>query len=183
MRVIGGALRGKKLKSFRGRRIRPTSDRVKEALFNIIGIRPLEGAAVLDLYAGTGNLGIEALSRGAAKACFVERDRESLKLLRENLYSCMLCDRARIIPMDAGKAIGILEEEGESFDVIFLDPPYGRGLAAKTLEILGGSAVAARAIIVAEHAYSDRLKDRYGDLVMTDSRRYGDTSLSFFERE
>lgn len=183
MRIIGGALGGRRLQSFKGQKVRPTSDRVKEALFNIIGRDLCEEASVLDLYAGTGNLGIEALSRGAKRACFVEKERDSLKTLKENLRECNLTGRADIIPIDAVKAIHALEKKGESFDLIFLDPPYYKELADKTLDELGKSTILREAVVIAEHSNKDELKKCYGILRLKDERRYGDTSLSFFSEE
>jgi 16S rRNA (guanine(966)-N(2))-methyltransferase RsmD len=183
LRIIGGSLRGRKLQSFKGQKVRPTSDRVKEALFNILGNGLCEGASVLDLYAGTGNLGIEALSRGAKRACFVEKERDSLKTLKENLQECGLMERAEIIPIDAVKAIHALEKKGESFDLVFLDPPYYRELADKTIEALGESTILREAVVIAEHSARDALKKNYGRLRLKDERRYGDTSLSFFIEE
>ena len=189
MRVISGILKGKKLQSFSSPKIRPTSDRVKESLFNILGKELIEGAAVLDLFSGTGNLGIESLSRGAKLACFVEKDRESLKTLRANLDSCGLTDKADIISIDAMKALQLLESKDRSFDLIFLDPPYMKGpaemesLANSTLVALGASSIASDAIVVAEHAAKEELQKCYGMLKMTDERRYGDTLISFYCRE
>lgn len=180
MRVISGILKGKKLQSFSSPKIRPTSDRVKESLFNILGNGLIEGAAVLDLFSGTGNLGIESLSRGAKSACFAEKDRESLKTLKANLNSCGLTDKADIISLDVLKALQLLEERGRPFDLIFLDPPYMMGLVGRTLEALGKSSIASDALVVAEHAAKEELQSCYGILNMTDERPYGDTVLSFY---
>lgn len=183
MRVISGTLKGKKLQSFSSPKIRPTSDRVKESLFNILGKETLDGATVLDLFSGTGNLGIESLSRGARLACFAENDRESLKTLKANLESCQLVDRSDIITIDVLKALQLLEKSGRSFDVIFLDPPYMKGLADSTLEALGKNSITRCALVIAEHAAKEELQRCYGILNMTDQRRYGDTLISFFGRE
>ncbi|MBE9535624.1 MAG: 16S rRNA (guanine(966)-N(2))-methyltransferase RsmD [Proteobacteria bacterium] len=182
MRVISGTLKGKRLESFSSPKIRPTSDRVKESLFNILGSALIEGAEVLDLFSGTGNLGIESLSRGAKLACFAENDRESLKTLRANLSSCGLTDKADIITLDVLKALQLLEKRGRSFDVIFLDPPYMKGLAGRTLEVLGESSIAGDALVVAEHAAKEEMQDCYGILNMMDRRPYGDTLISFYGR-
>jgi len=183
LRVISGTLKGKKLQSFSGTKIRPTSDRVKESLFNILGRELMEGAAVLDLFSGTGNLGIESLSRGARLACFAENDRESIKTIRANLNSCGLTGKADIITLDVLKALQLLEKRGDGFDVIFLDPPYMKGLAGRTLKALGESSVAKDALVVAEHAAKEELQGSYGTLNLTDERRYGDTTISFYGRE
>ncbi|MBE9505071.1 MAG: 16S rRNA (guanine(966)-N(2))-methyltransferase RsmD [Proteobacteria bacterium] len=182
MRVISGTRQGTHLKSFKGRKIRPTSDRVKEALFNIIKQYIAEDTKVLDLFAGTGNLAIEALSRGADKAYLVEKDRESLSIIRENIKLCRFQEEVEIIPLDVKKAIPGLGKKGGGFDIIFIDPPYDTGLAAETLELLGESTLSEKALVVAECSAREILEERYGKLVLKDIRRYGDTSLSFFER-
>lgn len=182
LRIIGGALKGKKLLSFKGHKIRPTSDRVKESLFNIISERLEKGAAVLDLFAGSGNLGIEAMSRGAGRTCFVENDKKSLEILRKNIAHCGVSGSSEVIPLDARKGIAVLENRGDRFDIIFLDPPYGKGLLGETLGILGQSPVSDSALVVAECWSKEEVKDRYGILVRIDTRRYGDTSLNFFVR-
>jgi len=180
LRVISGNLKGKQLRPFKGHGIRPTSDRVKEALFNIIGPAAVHDAIVLDLFAGTGNLGIEALSRGAATACFVEKTKSSLNVLRQNIDLCNLAEKAKIMPCDAKKAISILGERGMTFDLIFADPPYGQGLIDETLEALSMSGILRGAIVVAEHAARDTVRPDYNHLEIFDSRKYGRTSLSFF---
>ena len=127
MRVITGTCRGRRLLEPVGRDVRPTTDQVKEAMFNIIQF-DVEGRKVLDLFAGTGQLGIEALSSGAADCLFVDSAKDSVRLVQENLRRCGLA--ARVLQCDA---LGILKS-GEKFDLIFLDPPYGSGLEAKAIE-------------------------------------------------
>ena len=124
MRVITGSARGRRLKELEGQETRPTTDRVKESIFNIIQF-DVEGSRVLDLFAGTGQLGIEALSRGAAAAVFVEQRRDAAALVRENLKITGLTDRARVVN---GEALSYLASAGEKFDIIFLDPPYAAKL-------------------------------------------------------
>ena len=127
MRVITGICRGRKLLEPVGKDVRPTTDQVKEALFNIVQF-DVEGRKVLDLFAGTGQLGIEALSRGAAECTFIDSARDSIRLVQENLRRCGLT--ARVLQCDA---LGFLKTR-EKFDLIFLDPPYGTGLDAKAME-------------------------------------------------
>ena len=127
MRVITGSARGRKLIEPQGFDIRPTTDQVKEALFNIIQF-DVEGRKVLDLFAGTGQLGIEALSRGAAECVFVDSSRDSVRLVQENLRRCGLT--ARVVQCDS---LGFLRS-GEKFDLVFIDPPYGSGLDAQAME-------------------------------------------------
>jgi len=180
LRVIGGTLRGKKLISFKGKNIRPTSDRIKESLFNIISSYLEDGISVADFFAGTGNLGIEALSRGAGEAVFVEKDKNSLAVIRKNIDLCRVKEKSSVIPLEADKAIALLEKKGKTFDIIFLDPPYNQGLAHETLACLGQSSLAKGAIVIAEYASQEKINENYGKLNMKDTRRYGDTSLSFF---
>ena len=183
MRVVGGSLRGRNLIPFKEDKIRPTSDKVKEALFNIITPYLADGMLVADFFAGTGNLGIEAISRGAEKAVFVELDRACLAVLKENLDRCKIKDRAELILSDAKRAIARLEEKKYLFDLIFLDPPYGKGLAHETMEILGASSIASNALVVVEHSAADHMKEIYGRLKMKDARKYKNTCLSFFKGE
>ena len=131
MRVITGTARGRRLKELQGMETRPTTDKVKESLFSIIQF-DIEGRRVLDLFAGTGQLGIEALSRGAAEAVFVDRRPDAVRLVQENLALCGFTDRARV---KSGDALAYLKS-GEKFDLIFLDPPYGTGMLEKAMEII-----------------------------------------------
>src|SRR4030067_2452814 len=132
MRIISGTSKGRRLATPESQAVRPSSDRVKESIFNILG-KEVEGKVVLDLFAGTGNLGIEALSRGARKALFVENGRQALKLIQRNLAQCGMEGRSEILAKDVNRAIGILKERGDLFDLILLDPPYGKGWVGRTL--------------------------------------------------
>jgi 16S rRNA (guanine966-N2)-methyltransferase len=178
LRIIGGRLKGRRLTGVRGQ-IRPTADRVREAIFNILGPEVL-GSLVLDLFAGTGALGIEALSRGAQAAVFVENHPTSLQVLRRNLSQCALSEVSRIIPLAADKALPKLAAAGERFSLIFLDPPYGHGLAASSLLILARKNLLTPAgCIIVEHSLED-LAEEYLDLQRHDQRRYGATLISFY---
>ncbi|MBN2496894.1 MAG: 16S rRNA (guanine(966)-N(2))-methyltransferase RsmD [Deltaproteobacteria bacterium] len=137
MRVVGGAARGRRLRPPQGRFIRPTSDRIRESIFDLLGPGPT-GPRALDLFAGTGALGIEALSRGSAQAVFVERDRRALALIRENLQRCGFRARAELLCRDALRFLRA--EPAEPFDLILLDPPYGQGLLEPSLRALGSRA-------------------------------------------
>ncbi len=179
MRVISGTLKGKKLFSVRGQSVRPTSDRVKEAIFDILQDR-FRGQSVLDLFAGTGALGIEALSRGAIAGVFVEENPRSLVALRRNIESCRLEDRTKVLVKEVRAGLRILGEKGERFGLILLDPPYGKGLARKTLEALCRSSIVNHdGLVVAEHSVSEELPS-IPSLKRVDERRYGDTQVSFF---
>ena len=138
MRVISGKLKGKRLFSLKGMDLRPTSDRVKEAIFDILQ-DCFQGQKVLDLFAGTGALGIEALSRGAKRAVFVEGSARSRTVLYKNLETCRLQEQAEVLSREVRAGIKIYAERGETFDLIFLDPPYGKGLARQTLQVLSGA--------------------------------------------
>ncbi|MFZ5453313.1 MAG: 16S rRNA (guanine(966)-N(2))-methyltransferase RsmD [Thermodesulfobacteriota bacterium] len=179
MRVIAGALKGRRLAPVKGH-IRPTGAKVREAIFNILG-DAVEDARVLDLFAGTGALGIEALSRGAREAVFVEDNPEALQVLRRNLEDLDLKDRVRVLPVAVRQALKKLAVHGEDFDLAFLDPPYGGEKAAAALEALSAAAILAPAAwVVAEHSRRDQLPEAAGELIRRDLRRYGDTQVAFY---
>jgi len=182
MRVIAGTAKGRRLRSVRGQAVRPTADRVKEALFSMLQSRfDLDGARVLDLFAGTGALGIESLSRGAARCVFVESDRAARTVLESNLTLCRLAERGRIIPVPVRRALEMLAGAREQFEGVLMDPPYGRGLAEAALEQLGTcEVVAAGGWVVVEHHVEDALAEAYGSLRLTAARRYGKTALALF---
>jgi 16S rRNA (guanine(966)-N(2))-methyltransferase RsmD len=183
MRVIGGKAKGRRLKVPKGRTLRPTAARVKEALFNILP-HDLSGLETLDLFAGTGNMTLEALSRGAAAATLVEVSTEGSRVIRENVKRLGVADRCRLLSMPVARALRHLDRQREIFDLIFIDPPYGQQWVERTLAIIAQSSLLrAPGVIVAEHSVRDPVGDRYGDLVLCDRRRYGDTVLSFFRRQ
>lgn len=185
MRVIAGSARGLRLSAPAGMQTRPTADRVKEALFSIIASRrDLVGARVLDICAGTGSLGIEALSRGAASCCFIEQDRPVLGLLEKNLVKAGLVGRGVCLALDAITGLKRLSRQGKSFDIVFLDPPYSSNLYTTVPEALCSlSLLSGEALLVAECSARIPLAERYGMLVRIDRRVYGDTALEFFVRE
>jgi 16S rRNA (guanine(966)-N(2))-methyltransferase RsmD len=182
MRIIAGTYRSRTLEAPAGLATRPTSDRLRETLFNVLAPR-IEGAAFLDLYAGSGAVGIEAMSRGAGQATFVERTPAALKVLRANLASLGLTAGFRIAP---GGVAAFLRrpDRGVSFDLIFLDPPYDASTEyATALSLLGGAAggfLAERAMVIAEHRRKEQLKDEYGGLKRTRLLEQGDAALSFY---
>jgi 16S rRNA (guanine966-N2)-methyltransferase len=179
MRIIAGEFKGRRLASVKGR-IRPTSDKVREAIFSILGAAVAE-ARVLDLFAGTGALSLEALSRGAREAVLVEDQAAALEVLRRNLEALGVAERARVMPLPVQGALKKLAARGERFDLIFLDPPYGRGLAAATLAALEASGLLVpEAQVVAEHSHRETLPQRLGRLGLSDCRRYGDTQVAFY---
>jgi 16S rRNA (guanine966-N2)-methyltransferase len=184
MRVIAGSFRSRSLQAPAGLATRPTSDRLRETLFNVLAPR-MRGASFLDLYAGSGAVGIEALSRGATSVAFVERAPAAIKMLRANLAGLGLAEGYRIV---AGSVGGYLRNAkgGLRFDVVFLDPPYDAAREyAATLELLGGPAarlLTDGAMVIAEHRRKELLGDRYGGLRRTRLLKQGDAALSFYAR-
>lgn len=180
MRVIGGKAKGRRLKALKGLNIRPTSDKVKESVFNIIGDM-IDGAAFLDLCAGTGNVGIEAASRGAGEVVFVENNLRAVKLIRENLLLCNLGDYGDVIFSDA---ISFLKAAERQFDIIFFDPPYLSGLLQDAVAVFEKKEMLnPDGILIAEHQSRTTLPEKIGGMVLLRRYKYGDTTLSLFKRE
>jgi 16S rRNA (guanine(966)-N(2))-methyltransferase RsmD len=180
MRVIAGRLGGRRLLAPVGRRTRPTSERVREALFSMLG--PMDGLRVLDLFAGSGALGIEALSRGATHAVFVERAAGALSALRANLAALDL--RGELAIVRRAEAVGVLRtarERGETYDLVFLDPPYRNAarLARQLSDPLPGVLAPGARVIVE----SDRRGPLELDLPLADERRYGDTLIRIHQAD
>lgn len=180
MRVTAGAERGRKIRAPRGATTRPTGAKVREAIFNILG--PLSPDPVLDLYAGTGALGIEALSRGASHATFVERDGRALAALHRNLREFELSTRARVMDNTVAVALQRLSDEKvPRFGWVFVDPPYAAGAVEPVLVLLsGGQLLDNGAVVIVEHDRHHLPPVRAGALEMVDRRFYGDTGLSFY---
>jgi 16S rRNA (guanine(966)-N(2))-methyltransferase RsmD len=178
VRIVGGELSGRRLRAPRGAATRPTADRVKEAIFNILGAPP-EGARALDLYAGSGALGLEALSRGCQEAVLVERAAPALDALRANVEALGATSRVRVLREDAVRAVARLERAGERFQWIFIDPPYAGGEMARAL-VAVGSVCATDGTVVAEHDVRNQPDVSVGALARRDHRRYGDTCVSFY---
>lgn len=174
MRIITGSARGTRIKTPRGLATRPTADRIKESLFNILGHR-VQGRRVLDLFAGTGNLGLEALSRGAAEAVFV--DRATAPLIRENAVHTHLLERTRIEQADVFTALNRLRGEDAPFDLVFCDPPYGKGLWQRTLQALDHlHLLSPEALIVVEHGATENDVPELTVLACQRNQRYGRTT-------
>ena len=182
MRVVGGSCKGRRLASFRGLDIRPTSDKVREAVFNILGERGFGN--VLDLFAGTGAMGIEALSRGAVEAVFVDSDAGAVSLIRKNLETCGLSGPARVYKREVRGILPAFSRRGESFDLIFIDPPYESSLTEETLrDIEKFGLLKPGGIAVAETSKRSPLAADTPGLKLLDRRRYGDTLVYFFAAE
>ncbi|MDI6852344.1 MAG: 16S rRNA (guanine(966)-N(2))-methyltransferase RsmD [Deltaproteobacteria bacterium] len=179
MRIIAGSLKGRRLATVKGR-MRPTSDKVREAIFNILGPAVLE-ARVLDLFAGTGALGLEALSRGARAAVFVEDHPTSLAVLRQNVETLGLAAQVEILPLPVKAGLKKLAARQAVFELAFLDPPYGSGLAAATLEDLARAGILSpSAWVVAEHSRREALPEAVETLKLREMRRYGDTRVALY---
>lgn len=187
MRVIAGTYRSRTLKSLKGAALRPTSDYLRETLFNVLGTA-VAGSRFLDVFAGTGAIGIEALSRGAREAVFIEKHAPAAALIRRNLESLGIRSGYRVLPVDALRGLETLSakhrETDAAFDFAFLDPPYAaaddysralRFLAAATF-------ISPDSLIIAEHRRHFELPDNVGELIRTRVLRHGDSALSFFRR-
>ena len=183
MRIIGGEARGRPIRLPGECRIRPTADRVKKSLFDIL--HPVTGKSFLDLFAGSGNVGLEALSRGARFSIFVERDVRLVEAIRKSLVQIGFSERAEVIAADAGRGLWHLVQKGTRFDILFADPPYDEGLARETLQWLGkGDVLTENGIVVLQHSVREKLEGSQAQvLVIADQRRYGDTILSFLHKK
>lgn len=182
MRIIGGAFKRRLISFPKTKLTRPVTDRAKETIFNILGGR-VESRAVLDLFSGSGSLGLEALSRGAKEACFVDWSEESRSCVAKNLESLELNDAAHFIKLPVVRALKRLENEHKTFDLIFLDPPHNKGLIKKTLLLLDGSDIVnSSAVVVAGHSNLERLPDTLKTLWVARSVKIGQTFVSFLVR-
>jgi len=184
MRITGGQVKGKILASPKGHNIRPTSDQVREAIFNIIG-QDLSKQRVLDLFAGTGSLGLEALSRGAAFALFIDSSQQSINLIRKNLAICGYQRSGVILRRNLRKAIPQNHSQLKGkFDLIFLDPPYRKDFIPLLIEDLRGKdLISSGSRVIAESLKTEALPVYFGNLELTDTRVYGDTKISIYEYE
>ena len=179
LRIIGGDLKGKKLHSLSGTTIRPTADRMREAIFNILSFR-VQKAIVLDLFAGTGALGIEALSRGAESAVFIDTNKKVLSLIERNIRSCKLGDRAKIIKWNINKNLNCIKSADPPFDLVFIDPPYNKHFIKPSLSYLYRSTVLAKdAFIIVEHDPAEQVPEDNPAFKIADQRKYGKTLVSF----
>ena len=177
-RISGGSRRGRKLRSHGGVGLRPTSEKVRSAIFSLIGPESVNGARVLDLYAGTGALGIEALSRGAAAAEFVESDPARCRYIRRAVEDLELAEQSRIT---RGKVERVLQTVKARFDLVLADPPYRIDPWETIMTSLSERELLKQgAVIVAEHSKTYEMADSYGDLNIWKRRRYGDTAVSIF---
>ena len=184
MRVISGAARGTQLLKLDDLEIRPTLDRVKESFFNLIG-QTLDGRTFLDLFAGTGSMGIEALSRGAEKVFFVEKSPSAQALITRNLKKCRMADqitRWQLIKQEVLQAIPLLQQQSAKFDYIYVDPPFADDLYQSTLSALE-EVLKNDGWVIVEHFHKTELQESYGKLKTFKDRRLGDSCLTFFQIE
>ncbi|MEN8134181.1 MAG: 16S rRNA (guanine(966)-N(2))-methyltransferase RsmD [Thermodesulfobacteriota bacterium] len=186
MRIISGTVRGRRLftpgRSIGTSAIRPTSDRVREAVYNILA-DSVADAVTLDLFAGTGALGLEALSRGGSRAVFVDTSSDAIRLVKKNLDICGFSNRATVLRRDLLKGPSFLRKimPVAGFDLIFVDPPYRRGISVKILRYLGKFDLLSKdGLLVAEEASDIELPDEINGLQMSDRRVYGDTAICFY---
>ena len=180
MRIIAGEMRGRQLKAVEGMQTRPTSDKVKGAIFNVLGNKVLD-ARVLDLFSGTGNLAIEALSRGSREAVMVEKSMAAHQIIRENLERVGVADKAKLLLMDAFKYLN--RQPHEVFDLIFLDPPYRQDLVLKIiLNLKEYSFLTPTGVIIAETAKDEKLNDDIYPYEIRKTSEYGDTKLWYLQR-
>jgi len=180
VRVTGGALKGRKLHPLQGMTIRPTSDYLKESIFSILA-GSVQDAAVLDLFAGTGSLGIEALSRGASTAVFVDNAPQAIKTVIRNIQTCALEEQSTILKRNVLGGLRFLGTIDYLFDLIFIDPPYDKGCVTKTLQLLGRSgSTSDLASIVVEHSKREILPEKVDCYTLSDQRDYGKTLVSFY---
>lgn len=178
MRIITGKLRGRKLKTPKNFDIRPTSDRVKEAIFSILNPYMSENTIVADLFCGTGNLGLEAISRGAKTVYFSDVSRESIALAKENIIACGVSDQAVVLTGDFKQNI---KRIGEEVDIIFLDPPYSSGLLLQSLQVIAETDILKEdGIILCEHSSREQLPEFVGNLQLLKIRKYGSVSVTLY---
>lgn len=181
MRVIGGTHRGRRLRTVGGLAVRPTSDRLRETLFNILAPR-LHGSRFLDICAGSGAVGIEALSRGAVAVTFIERSRHACAVIKANLAALGITSEATTINRDAVAALKRLEQESERFDFAFFDPPYASEIYSQVMRQLGaGDLLSAEALVIVEHRAKTPPEPKYGKLRICRELTQGESALAFYE--
>jgi 16S rRNA (guanine966-N2)-methyltransferase len=181
MRIIAGKYKGHQLVSFQADHIRPTTDRVKESLFNMIQ-GYVDGARVLDLFSGTGNLGLEALSRGASEVTFVEKNKKSIEILKKNISKLKIEEEFEIFQKDVLTYLSAYE--GEPFDIIFADPPFTEAMAHDVMLKAKDSRVFhSETLFMIESARKEKILDDYETLARYDHREFGDKVLSFFKKK
>jgi 16S rRNA (guanine(966)-N(2))-methyltransferase RsmD len=183
MRVVSGICKGRPLRAVPGTGTRPTTDKVKESIFNIIGPY-FDGGIVLDLFAGSGGLGIEALSRGMERGIFVDRDFTAFQTVRANLDLCKLSERAEVYKNDSQRALKVLIKRELSFELIMLDPPYKKQKLVELLEEISNARILNdKGYIVCEHSHDVTLPEQIGDLIIKRKEVYGIIAITIYKWE
>jgi 16S rRNA (guanine966-N2)-methyltransferase len=181
MRIIGGEAKGRTLHFPSRSKERPTSDFLREALFNLLG--PLQNKTFLDLFAGSGSVGLEAASRGAQVVYFVEKNKQLVEVIKKNIQTCCLGIKCRIIAGDIDFGLDDFFRKKYEFDIIFADPPYNRELVGTTLKLLSKHNILRKknSIIIIQHSIKETFSELGDNLYQTDQRKYGDNALTFFK--
>jgi 16S rRNA (guanine966-N2)-methyltransferase len=177
MRVITGIARGAKLLTLEGEDVRPTTDRVKEAIFSIIQFE-IEGRNVLDLFAGSGQLGIEALSRGAVSCTFVDQRNEAAAMVKQNLMNVKLFEKAKVL---TSESVSFVKFSKNVFDIAIIDPPYSKGLVSAVLPFVA-PLMSPQGVIICEVAKKDELPTNAGDFVLVNKYNYGMTTVGLYKK-
>ncbi|MBL0699740.1 MAG: 16S rRNA (guanine(966)-N(2))-methyltransferase RsmD [Desulfosarcina sp.] len=181
LRIIGGNLKGRRLDVMRGSVTRPTADRLREAIFNILYTR-IQGAVVLDLFAGTGAMGIEALSRDAEYAVFIDNNRNACSVIKKNIISCGIDDTTTIIKRNALKRLDWIKSIRPWFNIVFIDPPYNRNFIKPSLKNLVKSRLLKKeACIIVEHSDSEFIPEEIEPFITIDKRKYGKSMVTFLQ--
>ncbi|MCX7885017.1 MAG: 16S rRNA (guanine(966)-N(2))-methyltransferase RsmD [Caloramator sp.] len=183
MRIITGIAKGRRIKAPEGKNTRPTLDRVKESIFNIINNR-IQGACILDLFAGSGNLGLESISRGSISCIFCEKDKTTFGYLKENVVSLGFSSKCELYNHDAFFVLKKCSQRNLKFDIIFLDPPYGKDLIIESLKNISHyNLLNNNGIIITEYDENDIIPDKIEDLIKYRTEKYGRVRISFWNKE
>jgi len=181
MRITGGTAKGQIIKTHQSAAVRPTTDKVREAIFSMLGALANNWDRGLDLFAGSGALGIEALSRDVGWVDFVDQNSKCCLVIKQNLVKTGFIDKAHVYCCPVMKALGFLEQ---TYDMVFVDPPYADNSLKTLIPILAGSSfISADTVILVSHASRNSLDQQYGSLFRIKERRYGDTSISIYQKE
>lgn len=178
MRVITGTAKGRRLETLSGEDVRPTTDRIKESVFSIIQFQ-VQGRNFLDLFAGSGQMGIEALSRGAENAVFVDSSRKAAETVKKNLETVKMTEKARVVQMDS---LQFLSMDTDLYDLVFLDPPYGKGLLQCALELLPNR-MKKSGMIICEKPLDEKVPEQTGDFYLDREYRYGKISIATYKHK